>query len=354
MKNIYIEVTHKCNLQCPHCYNSSGNNKNDMKKELYYKIIQELGENKQETWAIALSGGEPLMHHAICDILRATRSYSNFKVKLITNGVLLENVMEEFLLCDDPISVQISLDGFSEESDGYIRGKNHFQKIVQIVTDLNRAGYRKCILKMTINRINYQELESYVEFALHNNCIPTFSFILKEGNAVANWNELVLPIEKQISVMNELKRILFVNEKKVKEINEQIEIQSLIPRVSYKCPILSKDKSLSVSIKPNGEVQPCQALYNSFFSIGNIANETMSQILNDSENKKIQLIRAFLRNREELLKRNKCNGCILDQKCGTGCITQAISDTNSIMELDNYCGLRRSMYYIKRLSLLKG
>lgn len=356
MKNLYLEITHRCNLHCPHCYNMSGAEDSDMDIDTLFHLISDLTTSPMisDGYHLAISGGEPLLREDIITILRKTTQHPQIKVTLLTNGLLLNKIIDEFLLCPNPINIQISLDGMSEKSDDSIRGKGHFKKVTQIIQNLSTTGYHNCDLKMTINQVNYTEIEDFIDFSLQNNCIPRLSFLLREGNAISNWNTLDLSLEQKIVIINRITKILIAKTDKLKSINKNIKIEDLLPSVVRNCPLLDEEIEPSVAIKPTGEVQPCQALYNSFFSIGNIHEKPITYILDSKKNPKLSLVRSFLHSRKDLLKANKCHGCILQYKCNTGCLAQAISDSNSAMELDNFCTLRRSFAYTKFLKNQKG
>lgn len=353
MGNVYLELTHQCNLRCPHCYNMSGDDCTELSQEILFSLFRAIGSDGTENWQIALSGGEPLMRKDISEILRECAKYSNIQVILLTNGIWLEKILDEFLICDHPIDIQVSLDGMSEDSNDFIRGKGSFIKTTQNIRKLVKAGYKGCNLKMTINKMNYMEVSDFVDFALKNDCIPRFSFLNRQGNAALNWEKLELSPEKKISVLNNLKSILSAREEEFKALDPKIDIISIIPVITVDCPLLHEESGISVSIKPNGDVQPCQDLYDAFFSIGNIYENDFNSIVDRRKNIRFRTVIDFLNNRRELLRINKCKDCCIKEKCGTGCPGKMLNETETLIDLDSFCGIRRGMVNIKMLKRKK-
>jgi MoaA/NifB/PqqE/SkfB family radical SAM enzyme len=67
---IHIEVTSRCNLKCPQCYNS--NSRKDINSSILFQTIEEAGSLGVKY--IALSGGEPLLYPEIFSTIKMIRS----------------------------------------------------------------------------------------------------------------------------------------------------------------------------------------------------------------------------------------------------------------------------------------
>lgn len=79
MKSVYLELTHQCNLRCPHCYNMSGEDRTELSQEVLFNLFRAIGKDSQNNWQVALSGGEPLIRKDIHEILRECVKYPNIK-----------------------------------------------------------------------------------------------------------------------------------------------------------------------------------------------------------------------------------------------------------------------------------
>ena len=118
-----IEITSKCNFGCPHCYKEAGKNGKNLEFNLYTKIVEKM---KTKTSNLVITGGEPLLHPEIKEILLlAGKSY---KTHLLTNGYLLQNIPIEILYKLE--SIQISLYGYDEDMCSAFTGmRNSFEKV---------------------------------------------------------------------------------------------------------------------------------------------------------------------------------------------------------------------------------
>jgi len=110
-----IEVTNKCQLACSHCGRSVNNFfPRQMTKTEFELVCRELAQTGVSLAALHYLG-EPLMHNEIIDLLHEAQTHFK-EVTLTTNGILLTGTLAEQLLKTPPDRINISLDGFDEES----------------------------------------------------------------------------------------------------------------------------------------------------------------------------------------------------------------------------------------------
>lgn len=84
---VWLELTRRCNLACPHCYIDAGKARSDeMGVDRWLKLIDELAD--MGVWAVAFTGGEPTLHPAFVEIVHHARR-RNLLVGIATNGTLL-------------------------------------------------------------------------------------------------------------------------------------------------------------------------------------------------------------------------------------------------------------------------
>jgi organic radical activating enzyme len=88
-KRLYINITNRCNTNCPFCCMYSGTNNNkDMNFEIYKKIIDDCTTD----FELQLEGGEPLLHPNLYLFMEyAISKVSCKKIIILTNGILLED-----------------------------------------------------------------------------------------------------------------------------------------------------------------------------------------------------------------------------------------------------------------------
>ena len=81
LNGCYIEITSNCNLRCIHCYNESGELRDQISVEAF-KIVLGCYDNPKKA-SITLSGGEPLLHPQVW----------KFIDMMLESGILARNIL---------------------------------------------------------------------------------------------------------------------------------------------------------------------------------------------------------------------------------------------------------------------
>ena len=155
---LHWEVTGKCNLRCLHCYNDSVATKPQPSLAQIRSVANELKDAKIKLKGIIVSGGEPLMHPRLKEILELLRPLA-MEVVLATNGTLVTEANIEWIAgMTDAVNVSI------DSADG-----NHFDNFRGHADTLNKVIrairlFRSCnipiIAQTTLSRFNIEELDS--------------------------------------------------------------------------------------------------------------------------------------------------------------------------------------------------
>lgn len=161
--SLHLYLTNKCNLSCPHCYMFSGKpNDNELSTEEVIKLLQDY-RNYMQGKNITISGGEPTSRQDL-DLIVKVASDLGIKVNLLTNGTLLS--LEKITNISKYIdSVQVSIDGFSEESNSRVRGHNNFSKALKAIDAFVKCNVKTSIAVTPPFDILQNHIEDYVLFA---------------------------------------------------------------------------------------------------------------------------------------------------------------------------------------------
>lgn len=140
MLNCYL--TNACNLRCEHCFMRSGKKLDDeLTADEWKRILKEFHAEGGET--VTFSGGEPLMNTSFEDIVKYA-STIGLLVTVLSNGILWTD--EKIKALSPYITeVQISIDGVDEQTNSKVRGKGHFDKIVNTVIQFANNGVRTSV-----------------------------------------------------------------------------------------------------------------------------------------------------------------------------------------------------------------
>lgn len=164
---IYFYLTEGCNLRCRHCwiepkYQDENHSYPAIELDLFRSILKQakpLGLS-----SVKLTGGEPLLHPQIHDILELIR-VENLGLTVETNGVLCTpKTAKEMAACKNSF-VAVSLDGAEAETHEWVRGvKDCFKNALEGIRNLVKAGFQPQII-MSIMRHNKDQMESIVRMA---------------------------------------------------------------------------------------------------------------------------------------------------------------------------------------------
>ncbi len=160
-------ITRTCNLRCIHCYADSHAEKypGELTWEQCCAVIDDLAEYGAS--ALLLSGGEPLLHPRLPDILaRATER--GLKVTISTNGTRITPEYARLFKQLGVAYVGISLDGIGEVHDAFRGVKGAFDHAIRGFRLCEEAG-QKTGLRLTLTRNNVQSMEQILNFIEEQN-----------------------------------------------------------------------------------------------------------------------------------------------------------------------------------------
>lgn len=173
-----LEVTHRCNLACAHCYQFASR-EDEMGLESVVSLLDQL----QEAGCLFLSvtGGEPLLRADISDILEAAGE-RHFAVTLQTNALLLDQAMADRLAGIANLRVEMSLHAASaEKHDSFTGVPGSFQACLEGMDLLRERGI-PAMTKTIVTNLNAGELEGIVELAGSRGATAFFSSIVFPRN----------------------------------------------------------------------------------------------------------------------------------------------------------------------------
>lgn len=279
LKNVTIELLNGCNSLCIHCYlNCSA------PKKVEIKDVKRVVEQAALAGAmqITLTGGEPLLHPNIAEIVEYIKGHG-MAVNLLTSFNIERGKWLEIIpLCD---KIGISIYGSNRDvHDRITRINGSFERMINNLEYL--VDGKRCVtLNMSIMKENIYDVEAMVAFAKKCNLPYRVNYILHGAS-----------IEKHQIGFNDI--ILL---KKVYDTNHDMK------KVTTNFMCTAGRYSLWVDVDLN--VYPCV-----FFRmwLGNLYNQTLADIWRKSE--KVGKIKKTVDSDFE-----KCQSCELKYIC-TPCI----------------------------------
>lgn len=194
---IYLEITNKCNLECEYCFNSSGLQGDEYLSLEEIKSFIGMINYETEKPVVYISGGEPLTHPDIKNILQTLVQEMGVNVTLLSNGKLASN--SELKNMDLAFNWQIgsaqlaTVELFRNNWESY---KHNIQEL------LDRYSKSTVTVAYTVTAKNYMNLGTFLsEFADHKNVNILVSFVQKRGRGIGSWDDIVLPSSKKIELI---------------------------------------------------------------------------------------------------------------------------------------------------------
>lgn len=200
LKNLFLEVTSKCNAKCEHCGSSCGNKKitDEIESKYIKKTLKEIAD-KYDASKILLNvtGGEPLLRKDLFELMEFATNLG-FGWGITTNGMLINEEMAKKLEKYKLDTISISIDGLKETHEAFRRVPNSFDKIINGIKLLQKNNYIECIQVTTVaNKKNFHELEELYKLMQELN-IKNWRVISCDPIGRADKNDNILLDNKQI------------------------------------------------------------------------------------------------------------------------------------------------------------
>ena len=167
-----ISLTDRCNLNCVYCNPSSALHSEGKTNLLTFEQISKIvdaftdfGINK-----IRLTGGEPLARKDVKNLFRMLyqiKSRKHFELAITTNGILLENALEE-LQANGLDRVNISLDSLNPYTFSHITGHDELVTVIKSINKCKQMKIKVKINTVVMKGVNDSELLDFVKFSVDN------------------------------------------------------------------------------------------------------------------------------------------------------------------------------------------
>jgi len=153
---ILVEVTNRCNMDCPICIASIQSVGFDYHPPIeYFKKLFESMSKLDPKPFVELYGGEPTLRSDLIDIVRLARK-NDLKVRVVTNGLKMADEEYMKMLCQYKVPLRIGFDGRDPEIYQKLRGTTHvYEPKLKGLENLKKFSKRKhailCCLGRKVN-----------------------------------------------------------------------------------------------------------------------------------------------------------------------------------------------------------
>ncbi|MFA6170895.1 MAG: radical SAM protein [Patescibacteria group bacterium] len=154
-----LQITTKCNLNCPHCYANAGAGGYHLPFKDIEKILGQCAE--LGVLEIALGGGEPTLHPDFRKILKAARA-KGIVPNLAANG-FSPGILNIAAISKYAGAAALSLEGIE---DDFSRRRNFsFSRFLRTYWLLKKAKV-KVVFQLTVSQTNLYKLPEIIKFCL--------------------------------------------------------------------------------------------------------------------------------------------------------------------------------------------
>ena len=251
---IILSLSRRCNLQCRHCCVSGLPSADELSNVEYQEIVNQIILLKPDV--LVLTGGEPLLRNNFREIVSSFKA-ANIKLSLMTNGTLITSENVRFLI-DSFDSIDISIDGYDEQSCSILRGKNVFQRVINSIRLLQREGFHNLTGSFVVTKDTFHQRDKFVELCKELNIEPVV-----RGFTAVGRGELY----KEFEVPSRF--------------DDQDEITKAMSGIKNSLGIFTPDKwdffvcdgaFSAFYIDYDGSIYPCPSFAEDDFKLGNIRN----------------------------------------------------------------------------------
>lgn len=183
-KRVNLIITHKCNLNCKHCYMELTNRKHLSDEKIYEKIITFIDKLFVFGFKeIMFTGGEVFTFKYLLKVLKYSKS-KGMKNIIFTNCLKFEFETLKYL-----DQVNISLDG-PEMKHNYLRDNpNSYKSVLSVLSTLKEKDVYTNV-QVSIGDFNINDIDNLLPiFKDHLNIRKVnLNIIREEGNAVNNFS----------------------------------------------------------------------------------------------------------------------------------------------------------------------
>lgn len=175
-----IEITERCNLECPICYADSTPKKGSHRSlEQIEFMMDELVKNEGQPDVVQLSGGEPTIHPEFWQIMDLAKTKPIKYLMINTNGVRIAqdpDFCSQLATYMPGIEVYLQFDSLKAEPLKQLRGVDLLDVRKRALEALNKYDVPTTLVITLSKGLNDDEIGSIIDFALTQPCVRGVTF----------------------------------------------------------------------------------------------------------------------------------------------------------------------------------
>lgn len=260
--------TYRCNFNCNHCYSRAPSYPDELSREDYLDIADQLVE--AQVFTVALGGGEVVMRRDCLEVL-ARLAAAGVETMLTTNGWFLDDRLAAQLRDAGLWRLYVSLDSpYADEHDAFRDRRGSYPRVLRALRAATGAGLSVYLSTVLTSR-NIADLNGFVAIAEREGLAGiNFKRFRPAGNGVSTRERYELRPEHERQLRDQLERIKRASSLDI-SLNYGPEPDDLDAGCS--CGVRA------LALRPNGDVAPCS--YGEQV-IGNLTRERLIDLWRDA------------------------------------------------------------------------
>lgn len=332
-----VHFTHKCNLTCKHCFQSSypKSKKFEVLSPNYWiRFFEDCERNN--VYRVILSGGEPLYYKYFTEVMKASVD-RRISYTILTNGTLIDESNVD-ILSRPNVYLTISLDGHTSKLHDLQRGCGAFKKVMNAIFLLQERN-AKIHIAHTLNKENMSYLDDFIQFLIMNNLKSVNIGLIEAMGRAAENEALLLTEEEKNKLLSELVvlkkkyqaliKILFLDETALNE--DSLNGGHIVNDGRIYCSA----GTYRLGVNSDGAIYPCVYAFGSpNMVMGDIQTEDLLSVWQDPLRWHLFRGEIFLEDLEV------CSSCALNDNCTLkNCRMRGYVKTGNIYSKPNGCML---------------
>jgi 7,8-dihydro-6-hydroxymethylpterin dimethyltransferase len=175
-----LEITDRCNLECPTCYaSSSPSNGRHRSLEEIKTQLDLVVRNEGRPDIIQLSGGEPTVHPQFFEIVDMVKASPARHVMVNTNGIRIakdEDFVRRLAEYMPDFEIYLQFDSLNEKVLKKLRGTELVATRLKALEHLNKYNLSTTLVVTLERGLNDQEIGSTIDFAIKQPCVRGITF----------------------------------------------------------------------------------------------------------------------------------------------------------------------------------
>lgn len=204
-----IEITDRCNLQCPTCYAmSSPHYGRHRTVEEVEKMLDIIVANEGTPDVVQISGGEPTIHPDFFAIMDIAKKKPIKHLMLNTNGIRIAKDFEftkQLATYAPDFEIYLQFDSFKPSALEQLRGKDLTETRIKALEHLNALNLSTTLVVTLQQGVNDDEIGKIIDFALQQKCVRGVTF---QPTQVAGRTENFDPATNRITLTDVRQKIL--------------------------------------------------------------------------------------------------------------------------------------------------